>query len=64
MKFQRGKISETIIGPRWRVTHRAPRITLTALYDIVGGDDEREAMRRVQAAYARDRVIVSVERLD
>jgi hypothetical protein len=64
MKLLRGKISETITGPRWRVTHRAPHITLTGLFDIVGGEDEDEAVRRVQAAYARDRVIVSVERLD
>jgi hypothetical protein len=64
MKFQRGKIAETIIGPRWRETHRAPRITLTGLYDIVGGEDEHEAVRLVSAAYARDRVILSDERLD
>jgi hypothetical protein len=64
MEYHRGKISETIIGPRWRVKHRASHVTTTGLFDIVGGKDEDEAVAKVRAAYARERVIVSVERLD
>jgi hypothetical protein len=45
VKFQRGKMSETIIGPRWRVKHRTPRITVSGMFDIVGGEDEHEAAR-------------------
>lgn len=64
MKFQRGKIADVITGPRWRVEHHGPRVTTSGLFDIVGGKDEEEAKEAVRRAYARERVIVSVERMD
>jgi hypothetical protein len=63
MEWKLGKIRDTIIGPRWRVRHHA-RGAATAVFDIVGGKDEAEAIARVKAAYARERGIISVERLD
>lgn len=63
MDFHRGKIAETIIGARWRVKHHAPGAA-TGVFDIVGAEGEEEARSKVLGAYARERIIVSVERLD
>jgi hypothetical protein len=47
----------------WKVKHHAGRAAIAGLFDIVGGKNEEEAIGKVRAAYARERVIVSVERM-
>jgi hypothetical protein len=37
---------------------------MTGMFDIVGADDQEEAVAKVQAAYTRPRVFISAERLD
>jgi hypothetical protein len=65
MVAKRGKIADIIVGPRWRVEHRATvRPNPSVVFDIVGGADEAEAVEKVRAAYTRHREIVSAERLD
>jgi hypothetical protein len=62
LTFSRGKIAEPIVGTMWRVKHHGCG-AMWGLFDIVGGKDEEEATARVRSAYARERVIVSVERM-
>jgi hypothetical protein len=66
MNFHRGKIADVTVGPRWRVKHAADKNppSTTGMVDIVGAGDEKEAMAKVQAAYSRPRVFISVEQLD
>jgi hypothetical protein len=62
--YNRGRITEVIAGPRWRVNHHGPRAAAAGLFDIVGGANEEEAKESVRRAYPHVRVIVSVARLE
>jgi hypothetical protein len=64
MRFERGKIDEVVVSPRWRVEHRAGHVNETAIFDIVPRADEDDARDQVRRAYTRPRAIISIERLD